>query len=268
MVNFIKILLLSFLSTTYSYCISQNISMNTPYQNQNISVEYNSDNVVQENGLLNLLLTNTTGGTRIKLDNKIQYGRIDVNMKVATGNSIVSAFVLFSDETLDEVDFEFVQRYEYPNRNIQTTFYYKGIPLYNVNDLYIDTGIELAYSFNTYTFIWDKDFYEWRFNDQFLRRTYKNETENYPDSLSYVKISIWEHEPSNWSGPAPNWKDAPYILSISSINVTCGDATKIEKENLNSILQYNNSASNTNYTNVILAGIILSLNLISLTLKN
>jgi beta-glucanase (GH16 family) len=253
MVNFIKILFLSLLTTVYSCCIPQNIDMNIPYQNQNISVEYNSNNVVQQNGLLNLLLTNTTGGTRIKLDNKIQYGRIDVNMKVAKGNSIVSAFVLFSDETLDEVDFEFVQRYEYPNRNIQTTFYYKGIPLYNVNDLYIDTGIDLAYSFNTYTFIWDKEFYEWRFNDKFLRRTYRNETENYPDSLSYVKISIWEHEPSKWSGPAPDWKDAPYVLSISSINVTCVDDTKIENEKLNDTLQYNNSVSNTNYNiNIIL----------------
>ena len=60
-------------------------------------------------------------------------------MKVAYGNSIVSSFVLYSDETRDEVDFEFVENCDYPNRNIQTTFYYKGIPLYKVNDLYIDT---------------------------------------------------------------------------------------------------------------------------------
>jgi len=60
-----------------------------------------------------------------------------------------------------------VQNHAYPNRMIQTTFYYKGIPLYNVNDIYIDTGIDLAYSYNTYTYIWTKDFYEWRFNDNF-----------------------------------------------------------------------------------------------------
>ena len=220
MVNFVKIFFLSFLTKSYSYCIPQNIYMNIPYQQQNISVEYNPGNVVQQSGLLHLILTQT-GGTRIRIDNKIQYGKIDVTMKVANGNSIVSAFVLQSDETKDEVDFEFVRNQQYPNRKIQTTFYYRGIPLYNVNDLYIDTGIELAYVFNTYTIIWDNNFYEWRFNDKFLRRTYKNETVNYPDSLSNIKISIWEHEPSKWSGPAPNWNDVPFILSISSIKISC-----------------------------------------------
>lgn len=220
--HFTKILFLSFtfFAKIYSNCVPQNIDTNIPYQQQNISAEYNPSNVVQSNGLLHLILTQS-GGTSIKLDNKIQYGKVDVTMKVAYGNSIVSSFILYSDETKDEVDFEFVERYAYPNRNIQTTFYYRGIPLYNVNDLYIDTGIELAYSFNKYTFIWDANFYEWRFNDKFIRRTYRNETDNYPDSLSYIKISIWEHQPSKWSGPAPNWNDVPFILYISSINVSC-----------------------------------------------
>ena len=222
MTNFMKIFYLSFFifKTVYSYCVPQNVDMNIPYQQQNMSVEYNPGSVVQQNGLIHLILTQS-GGTLIKLDNKIQYGKIDVTMKVANGNSIVSAFVLYSDETKDEIDFEFVQNQAYPNRKIQTTFYYRGIPLYNVNDLYIDTGIELAYVFNTYTIIWDENFYEWRFNDKFLRRTYKNETVNYPDSLSNIKISIWEHVPSKWSGPAPNWNDVPFILYISSIKVSC-----------------------------------------------
>jgi len=39
--------------------------------------------------------------------------------------------------------------------------------------------------------------------------------------LSNIKISIWEHEPSKWSGPAPNWTEAPFVLSISAIKVSC-----------------------------------------------
>ena len=225
MVNLIKLFPM-LIYTIYAYCIPQIVDMNIPYNKQEISTEYNEQNVFQENGLLNLVLTETGGGTGIKLDNKIQYGNIDVTMKVAKGNSIVSAFILFSDENQDEVDFEFVQNKNYPNRNIQTTFYYRGIPLYDVNDLYIDTGIDLAYSYNKYTIIWDKEFYEWRFNDKFLRRTYKKDTKNYPDSLSNIKISIWEHVPSNWSGPAPNFTEGPFILSISSITVTCQENSK------------------------------------------
>jgi beta-glucanase (GH16 family) len=227
MIKLAKILLyFSFFKTIHSYCVPQNINMSVPYNQQNITVDYNSENVVQENGFINLLFTNTTGGTRISLDNKIQYGKIDVNMKTSVGNSIVSAFVLFSDETSDEVDFEFVQNKNYPNRKIQTTFYYHGIPLYKVNDLYIDTGVNLSYTYNTYTYVWTKEYYEWRFNNIFLRRLYKNKTVNYPDSLSNIQISIWQHEPSDWSGPATNLKDGPFILSISSINITCPSTTR------------------------------------------
>ena len=243
MVNFIKIFSISFFifEKVYSYCIPRNIDMNIDYRKQNITPEYNSGNVHQKDGLIQLII-NSAGGTLIRLDNPIQYGKIDVNMKVATGNSIVSAFVLFWDETKDEVDFEFVQNHEYPNRNIQTTFYYKGIPLYNVNDEYFDTGIDLAYSFNKYTFVWNKNFYEWRFNDKFLRRTYRNDTNNYPDSLSNIKISIWEHVPSEWSGPAPDLRYAPFILSISSINITCPEIRT---------LIVDNSSLRVNYSNII-----------------
>jgi beta-glucanase (GH16 family) len=209
-------------NTVYSsYCVPQVVDMYRPYYTQNITVDYNMANVIQENGNINLVFTNDTGGTRISLDNKIQYGTIDVMMKTSVGNSIVSAFVLFSDETKDEVDFEFVQNKKFPNQMIQTTFYYRGIPLYNVNDLYINTTINLAYTYNKYTFVWGRDFYEWKFNDKFLRRLNRNDTKTYPDSLSNVKISIWQHEPSRWSGPATNLKDGPFILSISSINITC-----------------------------------------------
>ena len=232
---FTKILLMTFtfIKQIYSNNCDQNIDMNIPYQQQNILVD-NPLNILQQNGFLNLILTNNNSdSTLIRLDNKIQYGRIDVTMKVANGNSIVSTFSLYSDEKKDEVNFEFVQNSNYPNRNIETNllFYKENY----VNDLTIDSGKELAYSFNKYTLISDSNFYEWRFNDNFIRRTYKNETDKYPESLSNVKISIREHEESVWSGPSPNWDDAPFILSISSIKVSCVENSQTTKTKTSSL---------------------------------
>jgi beta-glucanase (GH16 family) len=217
---FTKILLITFtfIKQIYSNNCDQNIDLNIPYQQQNISVD-NPLNIHQKNGFLNLILTNNnSNSTFIRLDNKIQYGRIDVTMKVANGNSIVSTFSLYSDETNDEVNFEFVQNSNFPNRIETNLLCYN--PNY-ANELSIYSGTELAYSFNKYTLISDVNFYEWRFNDNFIRRTYKNETDKYPESLTNLKISIREHEESVWSGPSTNWDDAPFILSISSIKVRC-----------------------------------------------
>jgi beta-glucanase (GH16 family) len=223
MLSFIKLFFtVSFINIVYSaVCIPQNINMTMPYYDQQISIEYTPSNVVQENNLINLYFKDQIGGTRVILDNKIQYGQIDAIFKTSVGNSIVSAFQLFSENTLDEIDFEFVQNTQLRNQKIQTTFYYKGIPLYNVNDLYIHTGIDLAYTYNKYTYVWNENYYIWKFNDQIIRRVYKNDTDTYPDSLSNIKFSIWQHEPSEWSGPQTNLAEGPFILSISSIIVSC-----------------------------------------------
>lgn len=218
---FTKILLITFTFIKQIYSNNncyQNIDMNIPYQQQNILVD-DPLNILQKNGFLNLILTNNnSNSTLIRLDNVIQYGRIDVTMRVANGNSIVSTFSLYSDETKDEVNFEFVQNRNFPNRIETNLLCYN--PNY-ANELSIYSGTDLSYSFNKYTLISDDNFYEWRFNDNFIRRTYKNETDKYPESLSNVRISIREHEESVWSGPSTNWDDAPFILSISSIKISC-----------------------------------------------
>ena len=48
--HFTKILFISFtfISQIHSNCVPQNIDMNIPYQQQNISVEYNPSNVLQQ----------------------------------------------------------------------------------------------------------------------------------------------------------------------------------------------------------------------------
>jgi beta-glucanase (GH16 family) len=158
---FTKILLMTFtfIKQIYSNNCDQNIDMNIPYQQQNILVD-NPLNILQKNGFLNLILTNNSNSVLIRLDNIIQYGSIDLTMKVANGNSIISTFSLYSDETNDEVNFEFVQNRNFPNRIETNLLCYK--PNY-ANEFSIYSGTDLSDSFNKYTLISDENFYEWSY---------------------------------------------------------------------------------------------------------
>ena len=110
-----------------------------------VIVQYNQPNVRFENGLLNMYLTQDTGGCGIIIGPPIHYGEISVTFKASYGNNIVSAFYLKA-ENGDEVDFEMVMNKTIPNRTIQTAFYYRGIPLYEVNARYLYNKIALSNS--------------------------------------------------------------------------------------------------------------------------
>ena len=211
---FLKIILFILISSVNSVCTDVN-GLN------NISVDYNSVNVRQENGLLNMYLTKDTGGCAITIGFPIHYGRISVVLKTAPGYNIVSAFYLKAPSNGDEIDFEVVKNRTSEGKVIQTVFYYRGIPLYEVNATYFNTTISLSETYNNYTLVWMPEYYEWLFNSELLSRITKNDTDIYPDTISDVKISLWEAKPSRWAGPGVNWKNEPYILSISSIEITC-----------------------------------------------
>ena len=203
---FLKIILL-FLISSSANCFS------------NISVDYNSVNVREENGLLNMYLTQDTGGCGITIGSPIHYGRVSVVLKTAPGFNVVSAFYLKAPTNGDEIDFEVVKNRTSQGKVIQTAFYYRGIPLYEVNAKYFNTNIILSETYNNYTFLWMPDYYEWLFNSELLSRITRNDTDIYPDTISDIKISLWEAKPSRWAGPGINWKMEPFILSISSIEI-------------------------------------------------
>ena len=207
-----------------SNVFAQNISVcNNSYGFNNVNIDYNTANVREENGLLNMYLTQDTGGCGITYGSPIH---INVFMKASEGNNVVTAFYLKA-ENGDEVDFEMVRNRTNLNRVIQTVFYYRGVPLYEVNAQYFIANNTLSQNYNKYTIVWKPDYYEWKFNDILLRRTTRNETDTYPDSLSSIKITVWEAKPSRWAGPGINWNQQPFVLSIKSIEVVCYNNSNI-----------------------------------------
>ena len=198
------------------------------YTSQGLLADYNSNNIRQQSGFINLFLTksndNKSQGTRLSIGNVLRYGNVDVKMRVSNGKNVVSSFILMGGNK-DEIDFEFVQNSNNKTNIIQTNYFYQGNPVFDKNAKMYRNSKPLADFYNTYTINWTPDYYEWRFNNNTLRRLYKNQTQNYPDDTSKIQFGIWEAKPSSWAGPGIDWKEQPFVLSIESIRVSCFDTT-------------------------------------------
>jgi beta-glucanase (GH16 family) len=191
-----------------------------------LTIDYNSNNVINKDGVLSLRLDKEKGGTRVTLNDKLRYGKVDVKMKIAKGSNIVSSFILLAKNG-DEIDFEFVQNNTNPTDLVQTNYFYRGIPIYDKNAKMYHTKKILSNNFHTYSLKWDPLYYEWYFDNFLLRRLYKNQTQNYPDSISSVQFGIWEASPSNWAGNGTDWSQKMFNFDISSIKVSCKNSSNI-----------------------------------------
>lgn len=201
-------------------CTSFLYDKSKQYTSQGIVADYNPNNIRQQNGFLNLFLTNPEGGTRISLGDTLHYGRVEAKFRIASGMNVVSSFIFMADNK-DEIDFEFVQNTANKTNVIQTNYFYRGIPIFDKNAKMYRTRNPLANFYHTYMLNWTEDRYEWYFNGNLLRTLYKNSTKNYPDSPSKVQFGIWAANPSSWAGPGIDWNTGPFVLSIESLRVTC-----------------------------------------------
>lgn len=223
------ILLLTYLQNVLSQTICKSNTIDFSSKTTNFSnyltIDYNSDNVVYKNGVASLRLDKTKGGTRISLKDQLHYGKVDVKMKIAKGSNVVSSFI-FLAKNGDEIDFEFVQNSTELTDLIQTNYFYRGIPIYDKNAKMYSTKKILSENFHTYSLKWDPLYYEWYFDNVLLRRLYKNQTQNYPDSISSVQFGIWEAPPSNWAGNGTDWSTKVFNFDISYIKISCiGNST-------------------------------------------
>lgn len=231
------------LTNAQTLCKSFEYNGNLPYNKQGLIADYNSENIHQTNGLLDLHLTKNKGGTRLSIADTLHYGTIEATLKVSPGMNVVSSFILMA-ENKDEIDFEFVQNTINKTNIIQTNYFYKGIPIFDKNAKMYKTKNPLADFYHTYSIRWTPDFYEWYFNNYTLRKLFRNETTNYPNSPSKIQFGIWEAKPSSWAGTGINWNSQPYVLSIKSIKLSC-NSTSTSTTSTSTTISESVSASST-----------------------
>jgi len=172
--------------------------------------DYNPINgeIVPEGGI-KLKLTQLEGGSSILTKELFHYGQIDANLKISKGVNVISSFYIESEDK-NQIMFNMVN-----NKNniiIETNFFYKGNGAVSNARYYYPNEI-LSETYNKYSILWLPDYYEWRFNNLLIRRLYKNQTANFPDSPSIVKFSI--------SKESTDWTQVPYEYVIESVRLQC-----------------------------------------------
>ncbi|KAJ4423185.1 hypothetical protein N0V82_002179 [Gnomoniopsis sp. IMI 355080] len=152
------------------------------------------------------------------------FGTVEVKMRVAKGQGIISTIVLESD-VLDEIDWEWLGGV---NGEVQTNYFSKGnTATYGTleQDVAIPGGDAID-TFHTYTLDWSATQLQWKVDGTVYRTlTYAGNEDTYPQTPMMVKIGTWcggcSDQPGTvtWAGGAPDWSQAPFTAYYQSINI-------------------------------------------------
>jgi hypothetical protein len=159
----------------------------------------------------------------------IFFGQVEVIMKAAHGQGIVSSIVLQSDD-LDEVDWEWIGG---NSTYVQTNYFGKGnTTSFDRDEWHKVDEPDTQSDFHNYTLDWSKeklDFYI----DEKIVRTLKYEDanggKNYPQTPSDIRLGIWPGGDSksegtrDWAGGEIDYDQAPFDMVVKHVRVR--DAT-------------------------------------------
>jgi len=153
------------------------------------------------------------------------FGSVEVHMKAAPGQGVISSIVLESDD-LDEVDWEVIGG---NTTTIETNYFGKGNTTTYDRAIYypVDNPQE---NFHNYTVDWTAERIEW-YIDSVLVRTLlyadANGGDNFPQTPMNLRMGIWaggdpgESEGTiEWAGGAINYDNCPYTMYVESAKVT------------------------------------------------
>jgi beta-glucanase (GH16 family) len=117
------------------------------------------------------------------------FGRLEIVMKAAGGQGIVSSAILQS-ECLDEIDWEFLGG---KNARVYTNYFGKG----NMTDLTRGKDYESVATqdgFHNYTIDWTKDRVQWYVDGKMVRELKPDEAlggKNYPQTPMNIRLGPW-----------------------------------------------------------------------------
>lgn len=153
------------------------------------------------------------------------FGVVEVWLKAATGQGVISSIVLESDD-LDEVDWEFMGTND---THAETNYFGKGNTTSYDRAIYypIDKPQE---NFHNYTTLWTAEKIEWYIDGNLVRTLlYKdaNDGKDFPQTPMNVRIGIWAGGDSanangtvEWAGGLTDYKKGPYTMYVRSARVT------------------------------------------------
>ena len=196
-----------------------------------------------ENNMMSTRVWNTTAGTinygddgaeftinakgdspTVKSRFYIFFGQLEIIMKAASGQGVVSSIVILSD-ALDEIDWEWIGG---NTTHVQTNFFAKGKP--DFKNAIWHTVDNPQDNWHNYTVNWQQDKIEWYIDTQLVRSLSFDEADGgkaFPQTPSDIRLGIWAGgDPDNpdgtidWAGGKINYDDGPYTQTVKSVRVT------------------------------------------------
>ena len=153
------------------------------------------------------------------------FGQVEVIMRAASGQGIISSIVLESDD-LDEVDWEFMGG---NNTHVETNYFGKGnTTLYNRATYY--PVEDPQQNFHNYTTQWTSDQIEWYIDGTLVRTLAYADADggyDFPQTPMNVRLGIWAGgdptEPEGvieWAGGKTDFSKGPYTMTVQSVRVS------------------------------------------------
>jgi len=155
----------------------------------------------------------------------IFFGQVEVIMKAAVGQGIVSSIVMESND-LDEVDWEWIGGND---SYVQTNYFGKG------NTTSYDRAVWHPVSdpqneWHNYTVDWTPEKLEWFIDGESIRvLNYEdaNGGNNFPQTPCNIRLGIWAGgDPKNsngtieWAGGLTDYNDAPFTMTVKSVRIS------------------------------------------------
>ncbi|KIW96642.1 uncharacterized protein Z519_02033 [Cladophialophora bantiana CBS 173.52] len=153
------------------------------------------------------------------------FGQVEVIMKAAKGQGIVSSMVLQSMD-LDEVDWEFIGG---NNSYVETNFFSKGNQTDYGNAIWYPIN-DPQNEWHNYTLDWSKEKLDWIVDGNIIRTLTYDEANNglkFPQTPCDVRLGIWAGgDPKmpkgtiEWAGGETNYDDVPFTMTVKSVRVS------------------------------------------------
>jgi beta-glucanase (GH16 family) len=152
------------------------------------------------------------------------FGQVEIIMKAASGQGIVSSMVLQSQD-LDEIDWEFIGG---NSSYVETNFFSKGNQTDYGNAIWYP--IDDVHTYHNYTLDWSPEKLDWIVDGNIIRTlTYEDAANGakFPQTPCDVRLGIWAGgDPSqpqgtiDWAGGKVDYDNTPFTMAVKSVRVS------------------------------------------------
>ncbi|KAK5140573.1 hypothetical protein LTR04_002936, partial [Oleoguttula sp. CCFEE 6159] len=153
----------------------------------------------------------------------IMFGRVEVVIRTAAGQGIISDVILQSDD-LDEIDLEWVGG---SPTQVQTNYYSPKGKAVSYSQAYIaEIGTDLQNTYHSYVIDWNADRIIWHVDGKAIHQVNSANNDQYPQTPMRLTLGIWAGgDPGNypgtinWAGGVTDYTQGSFNLSVKSVNI-------------------------------------------------